>query len=201
ESICFGRKGLSVLSRITNKKIDVRYMAVMDIMSFFEQEEKEEAKKKEFVIRERLYMRNTGILFLEFLRNTVFIPVIEIEVDCRTNNWGWFGKTTSINIETNALVGNISTEIKQMIGEIVTQKETAMDNKNGYRKLVFEEDSGHGEQSESEKSSEQPRTGCQVFEEKEVCNVLKESPDMQEEKNCCFQGEEVSDTATARRAW
>ncbi|OIR56610.1 MAG: uncharacterized protein A8A55_2642, partial [Amphiamblys sp. WSBS2006] len=31
ESICFGRKGLSVLSRITNKKIDVRYMAVMDI--------------------------------------------------------------------------------------------------------------------------------------------------------------------------
>ncbi|OIR55769.1 MAG: uncharacterized protein A8A55_3485, partial [Amphiamblys sp. WSBS2006] len=77
ESICFGRKGLSVLPSITNEKIKVRNMAVVDIVSFFEQE-KEEAKKKEFVIRERLYVKNTGILFLECLRNTFFIPVIEI---------------------------------------------------------------------------------------------------------------------------
>ncbi|OIR56196.1 MAG: uncharacterized protein A8A55_3058, partial [Amphiamblys sp. WSBS2006] len=76
ESIVFGEKGLSVLPSITNKKIDVRYMAVMDILGVFEKEEKE-AKKKEFVIRERLHMRNTGIFFLECLGNTVFIPVIE----------------------------------------------------------------------------------------------------------------------------
>ncbi|OIR55945.1 MAG: uncharacterized protein A8A55_3309, partial [Amphiamblys sp. WSBS2006] len=63
KSIEFGEKGLSVLPSITNKKIDVRNMAVMDITCFFEQE-KEEAKKKEFVIRERLYMKNTGIFFL-----------------------------------------------------------------------------------------------------------------------------------------
>ncbi|OIR55645.1 MAG: uncharacterized protein A8A55_3609, partial [Amphiamblys sp. WSBS2006] len=63
ESICFKNKGLSVLSSITNEKIKVRNMAVMDIMSFFEQE-KEEARKKEFVIRERLYVKNTGIFFL-----------------------------------------------------------------------------------------------------------------------------------------
>ncbi|OIR56487.1 MAG: uncharacterized protein A8A55_2765, partial [Amphiamblys sp. WSBS2006] len=79
ERIVFGSKGLSVLPSITNKKIDVRHMAVMDIVSFSGRE-KEEAKKKEFVIREKLYMRNTGILFLECLGNTVFIPVIEIEV-------------------------------------------------------------------------------------------------------------------------
>ncbi|OIR55840.1 MAG: uncharacterized protein A8A55_3414, partial [Amphiamblys sp. WSBS2006] len=85
ESICFGGKGLSVLSRITNEKINARHMAVMDILGGFEQE-KEEAKKKEFVIRERLHMRNTGILFMECLENTVFIPVIEIEVDCFTKN-------------------------------------------------------------------------------------------------------------------
>ncbi|OIR55703.1 MAG: uncharacterized protein A8A55_3551, partial [Amphiamblys sp. WSBS2006] len=102
ESICFGRKGLSVLSRITNKKIDVRYMAVMDITCFFGRE-KEEAKKKEFVIRERLYVRNTGILFLECLRNTVFIPVIEIEVDCWKEYLGGFWKATDIHIKTNAL--------------------------------------------------------------------------------------------------
>ncbi|OIR55585.1 MAG: uncharacterized protein A8A55_3668, partial [Amphiamblys sp. WSBS2006] len=106
----------------------------MDIMGFFEQE-KEEARKKEFVIRERLYVKNTGIFFLECLGNTVFIPVIEIEVDCRTKNWGWFRKTNGINIETNALVGNIGPKIEQMIGGIVTQKETVVDNKFGYQKL------------------------------------------------------------------
>ncbi|OIR55839.1 MAG: uncharacterized protein A8A55_3416, partial [Amphiamblys sp. WSBS2006] len=87
ERIVFGEKGLSVLSSITNEKINVRHMAVMDIKCFFEQE-KEETKKKEFVIRERLYVRNTGILFLECLRNTVFIPAIEIEVDCCMEYWG-----------------------------------------------------------------------------------------------------------------
>ncbi|OIR56478.1 MAG: uncharacterized protein A8A55_2775, partial [Amphiamblys sp. WSBS2006] len=118
----------------------------------------------EFVIRERLHMRNTGIFFLECLGNTVFIPVIEIEVDCRTNNWGWFGKTTGIHIKTNALVGSISPgiestgEIKQTIGEMITQKETAVDNKFGSQKLVFEEDLNHGEQSEAGKSSEKTIT-------------------------------------------
>ncbi|OIR56420.1 MAG: uncharacterized protein A8A55_2836, partial [Amphiamblys sp. WSBS2006] len=163
ESICFKNKGLSVLSSITNEKIKVRNMAVMDIMGFFEQE-KEEAKKKEFVIRERLYMKNTGIFFLECLGNTVFIPVIEIEVDCRTNNWGGFGKTTGINIETNALVGNISPEMKQKIGEMITQKETVVDNEFGYPKLVFEEDSKHGEQNGTGKSSEQPITNYQELD-------------------------------------
>ncbi|OIR55680.1 MAG: uncharacterized protein A8A55_3574, partial [Amphiamblys sp. WSBS2006] len=138
ESICFKNKGLSVLSSITNEKIKVRNMAVMDIMSFFEQE-KEEANKKEFVIRERLHMRNTGIFFLECLRNTVFIPVVEIEVDRCTNNWGGFGKTAGVHIKTNALVGSISPGIKQTIGEMITQKETVVDNKFGYQKLVFEE--------------------------------------------------------------
>ncbi|OIR56338.1 MAG: uncharacterized protein A8A55_2915 [Amphiamblys sp. WSBS2006] len=168
ESICFGRKGLSVLSRITNEKVDVRHMAVMDIMSFFEQEE---ARKKEFVIRERLYVRNTGILFLECLRNTVFIPAIEIEVDCCMEYWGGFGKTTGIHIETNALVGSISPGIedlwgiKQTIREIVTQKKVVVKNEAGYPKLVFEEDSKHGEQNEAGESEEQPITGCQTFKD------------------------------------
>ncbi|OIR55744.1 MAG: uncharacterized protein A8A55_3511, partial [Amphiamblys sp. WSBS2006] len=81
ENICFRAKGLSVLSSITNKKINVRQMEVMDTAKCFSNEEKEEIRKKTFVIREKLYMRNTGILFMELLGNTVFIPVIEIEVD------------------------------------------------------------------------------------------------------------------------
>ncbi|OIR56179.1 MAG: uncharacterized protein A8A55_3074, partial [Amphiamblys sp. WSBS2006] len=163
ENIEFGGKGLSVLSSITNKKIDVRHMTVTDITCFFEQE-KEEAKKKEFMIRERLYVRNTGILFLECLRNTVFIPVIEIEMDRCMEYWGGFGKTTGIHIKTNALVGSISTEIKQKIGEMITQKETVVDNKFGYPKLVFEDDSNHGEQNEAGESSEQPITNYQELD-------------------------------------
>ncbi|OIR56750.1 MAG: uncharacterized protein A8A55_2501 [Amphiamblys sp. WSBS2006] len=170
ENIEFGGKGLSVLPSITNKKIDSRHMAVMDIVGFFEQE-KEEAKKKEFVIKERLHMKNTGIFFLECLGNTVFIPVIEIEIDCFTNNLGGFGKTTGIYIKTNALVENISPDIenagkmKQKIGEIVTQKEVVVDNEVGYPKLVFEEDFRHGEQNEAGKSEEHPITGSQTLKE------------------------------------
>ncbi|OIR55861.1 MAG: uncharacterized protein A8A55_3394, partial [Amphiamblys sp. WSBS2006] len=160
----FKNKGLSVLSSITNKKIDVRYMAVMDIACFFEKEEKEETKKKEFVIRERLHMRNTGIFFLECLRNTVFIPVVEIEVNRCMEKWGGFEETAGVHIKTNALVGNISPEIEQMIGEIVTQKETVVDNKFGYQKLVFEEDFRHGEQSEMGKSSEKTITNYQELD-------------------------------------
>ncbi|OIR55596.1 MAG: uncharacterized protein A8A55_3660, partial [Amphiamblys sp. WSBS2006] len=107
EGICFRRKGVSILLDITNEKIDVRHMAVIDIVGFFEKE-KEEAKKKEFVIRESLYMRNTGIFFMELLGNTAFIPVIEIEVDCHTMDLGGFEETTSIHVETNALVESIS---------------------------------------------------------------------------------------------
>ncbi|OIR56262.1 MAG: uncharacterized protein A8A55_2992, partial [Amphiamblys sp. WSBS2006] len=160
KSIEFGEKGLSVLPSITNKKIDVRNMAVMDITCFFGRE-KEETKKKEFVIRERLYVRNTGIFFLECLGNTVFIPVIEIEVDCFTKNWGGFEKTTGIHIETNAVVENIISKIKQRIREIVTQKKVVVENKFGYPKLVFEEDSKHGEQNETGKSEEKPITEYQ----------------------------------------
>ncbi|OIR55622.1 MAG: uncharacterized protein A8A55_3632, partial [Amphiamblys sp. WSBS2006] len=92
ERIVFGEKGLSVLPIITNEKIDVRHMEVMDITFFFDREKKE-IKKKVFVIRERLHMRNTGIFFMELLGKTVFIPVIEIEVDRFTKNWGGLGKT------------------------------------------------------------------------------------------------------------
>ncbi|OIR56139.1 MAG: uncharacterized protein A8A55_3115 [Amphiamblys sp. WSBS2006] len=165
ESICFRSKGLSVLSSITNEKINVRHMTVMDIVSFFEQE-KEEAKKKEFVIREKLYMRNTGIFFLECLGNTVFIPVIEIEVDCWMEYWGGFGKTTGINIETNALVEKINKEIKQKIGEMIIQKEIVVKGEVGYQKLVFKKDSKHGEQSEPRESEEQPIT---EYQEQELC--------------------------------
>ncbi|OIR56220.1 MAG: uncharacterized protein A8A55_3034 [Amphiamblys sp. WSBS2006] len=167
ESICFGGRGLSVLSSITNEKINVRHMEVMDIVDF----SKEEAKKKEFMIRERLYMRNTGIFFLVFLGNTVFIPVIKIEVDRCMKNCGRFGKTTGIHVETNALVGNISPEIenagemKQKIGEIVTQKETAMKKEVGYQKIVFKEELEYEEQNEPGESEEQPSTGCQILEE------------------------------------
>ncbi|OIR56448.1 MAG: uncharacterized protein A8A55_2806, partial [Amphiamblys sp. WSBS2006] len=146
ESISFWEKGLSVLPGITNKKINVRHMAVMDMTCFFDREKKE-IKKKEFVIKERLHMKNTGIFFLECLGNTVFIPVIEIEVDRFTKNWGGFGKTTGINIKTNALVENIiDPQIKQTVGEMVTQKKTVVDNETGYPKLVFEEDPKHEEQ-------------------------------------------------------
>ncbi|OIR56368.1 MAG: uncharacterized protein A8A55_2883, partial [Amphiamblys sp. WSBS2006] len=123
-------QGLSVMSSITNEKI-IRHMAVMDIMGFSYQQQ-QETKKKEFVIREWLYVRNTGIFFLECLRNTVFIPVVEIEVDCCTKDLGGFGKTVGIHVETNALVGNISPDIKQMIGEMITQKETVVEKEVGY---------------------------------------------------------------------
>ncbi|OIR55866.1 MAG: uncharacterized protein A8A55_3387, partial [Amphiamblys sp. WSBS2006] len=165
ESIEFGEKGLSVLPSITNKKIDVRYMAVMDIAGVFEKEEKEKTKKKEFVIRERLYVKNTGIFFLECLGNTAFIPVVEIEINHFLKKWGRFEEAVGIHVKTNALVGNISTEIKQMIGEIIAQKETVMKKELGYPKLVFEEDFGHGEQSESEESSEKPITKHPKLEE------------------------------------
>ncbi|OIR56692.1 MAG: uncharacterized protein A8A55_2557, partial [Amphiamblys sp. WSBS2006] len=165
KSIEFGEKGLSVLPSITNKKIDVRNMAVMDIAGVFEKEEKEKAKKKEFVIRERLYMRNTGIFFLECLGNTAFIPVVKIEINHFLKKWGRFGKITGIHVETNALVGNNNDpQIKQTIREMITQKKTVVKNETGYPKLVFEEDFRHGEQSEMGKSSEQPITNYQELD-------------------------------------
>ncbi|OIR57085.1 MAG: uncharacterized protein A8A55_2162 [Amphiamblys sp. WSBS2006] len=167
ESIMFGGKGLSVLSCIANEKIDVRNMAVMDIVGV---SYREKTKKKKFVIRERLYMRNTGIFFFELLGNTVFIPVIEIEVDCYTKDLGRFEETTGINIKTNALVEKFNHQIKQMMGEIVIQKKTVMKNEFGYQRLVFEEDSKHGEQNETGELEEQPITGCQMLKDfKEYC--------------------------------
>ncbi|OIR57483.1 MAG: uncharacterized protein A8A55_1752 [Amphiamblys sp. WSBS2006] len=180
ESICLGGKALSVLSSITNEKINTRYMAVMDIAVF----SKEETKKKEFGIRERLYMRNTGILFLELLGNTVFIPVIKIEVDRCMKHLDWVEETVGIHIETNALVeNNIDPKIKQKIGEIVTQKETVVENKFGYQKLVFKKDFKGEEQSDPEESNDQHSTECQVFEE------FKEDPGY-EEKNGLRESEE-----------
>ncbi|OIR58408.1 MAG: uncharacterized protein A8A55_0809 [Amphiamblys sp. WSBS2006] len=195
EDICFRREGFSVLPSITNEKINVRQMKVMDITCFSD-EEKEEAKKKEFVIRERLYMRSTGIFFLELLGNTAFIPVIEIKINCWKEHWGGFEETVGINVGTNALVENINQEIegageiKQTIGEMINPKETVVKNEGGYQKLVFEEYSKHEigesgekpiiecqileefkehlkyeEQREPEESSEQPSTECQILEE------------------------------------
>ncbi|OIR55787.1 MAG: uncharacterized protein A8A55_3467 [Amphiamblys sp. WSBS2006] len=121
-------------------------------------------------------MRNTGILFMECLENTVFIPVIEIEVDCFTKNWGGVEKTNSIHIGTNALVENISPgiasagEIKQTIREIVTQKKVVVDNNFGYQKLVFEEDFRHGEQNETGESAEKPIT---EYQERELEKLIK----------------------------
>ncbi|OIR55968.1 MAG: uncharacterized protein A8A55_3287, partial [Amphiamblys sp. WSBS2006] len=100
-------------------------MEVMDTAKCLSNEEKEKIKKKTFVLREKLYMRNTGIFFMELLGNTVFIPVIEVEVDCCTEDWGGFGKTTGIHIKTNALLEKISPGIKgarvmkQNIGEMI----------------------------------------------------------------------------------
>ncbi|OIR56029.1 MAG: uncharacterized protein A8A55_3224 [Amphiamblys sp. WSBS2006] len=102
-------------------------------------------------------MRNTGIFFLELLGETVFIPVIEIEVDRCMEHLGVLGKTTGIHVGTNALVENITDlKTKQKIGEVVIQKETAVKNEFGYRKLVFKKDSKHEEQSETGESEEQP---------------------------------------------
>ncbi|OIR56151.1 MAG: uncharacterized protein A8A55_3102 [Amphiamblys sp. WSBS2006] len=110
-------------------------------------------------------MRNTGIFFMELLGETTFIPVIEIEVDSCTKNWGWVGKTTGIHVGTNALVEKIIYhKIKQKIREIVTQKETVVKNKNGYQKLVFEEDCKNEEQSETGESEENPITEYQELE-------------------------------------
>ncbi|OIR56371.1 MAG: uncharacterized protein A8A55_2882 [Amphiamblys sp. WSBS2006] len=73
--------------------------------------------------------------------------------------WGGFGKTNGIHIGTNSLVENIiGLKIKQRIWETIIQQETVVKNKNGYQKLVFEEDFRHGEQSESEESSKLPIT-------------------------------------------
>ncbi|OIR56519.1 MAG: uncharacterized protein A8A55_2732 [Amphiamblys sp. WSBS2006] len=196
ESICFKSKGLSVLPSITNKKIDVRYMAVMDIMSFFEQE-KEETKKKEFVIRERLYMKNTGIFFLECLGNTAFIPVVEIEVDPFLKKWGGFEEAVGIHIKTNVLVeNNNDPQIKQTIREMITQKKTVVKNETGYPKVVFEEDLKHGEQNETGESAEKPRVESKMFKTfKEVYNRSEETADIIHmlEENGCFQDGKTTD--------
>ncbi|OIR56702.1 MAG: uncharacterized protein A8A55_2550 [Amphiamblys sp. WSBS2006] len=187
ERIVFGEKGLSVLSIITNKKINVRHMEVMDIVKCLSNEEKEKIKKKEFVIRERLYMKNTGIFFMELLGETVFIPVIEIVVDCYTEYWGRFEKTIGVHVETNALLGKISPGIKQNIEEIVAQKKVVVENKPGYQKLVFEEDPKHEEQRGSEESSEQPGIEYQELEE------FKEDP-KHEEQNETGESEDQPST-------
>ncbi|OIR55991.1 MAG: uncharacterized protein A8A55_3262, partial [Amphiamblys sp. WSBS2006] len=167
----------------TNEKINTGYMAVMDTVDCLSKEEKEEAKKKEFVIREKLYMKNTGIFFMELLKKTVFITVIEIEIDCCTEDWGWFEETTSIHIETNALLGNISPgtkdvgEIEQKIGEMITQKDPVVSAVLGYPKLLFEEDIEHEEQRETGEEKEQPIKECQGFVE-ENYNLLGGSPVM-----------------------
>ncbi|OIR56469.1 MAG: uncharacterized protein A8A55_2785 [Amphiamblys sp. WSBS2006] len=150
-------------------------------------------------------MRNTGIFFLELLENTVFIPVIEIEVNRCIEHWGGFGKTVGINVGTNALMERIDQEIKgageikQKTGEIVKQKKIVVKKEFGYPKLVFEEDSKHGEQRESEKSGEQPSTGCQMFGAfKEDYTMLEGSLGTQmledlffPEEDWCFQDERV----------
>ncbi|OIR56467.1 MAG: uncharacterized protein A8A55_2787 [Amphiamblys sp. WSBS2006] len=188
ESIVFGEKGLSVLPSITNDKIDARHMTVMDIVGV----SKEEAKKKEFVVRERLYMRNTGIFFMEFLENTVFIPVVEIEVDCCMEHLGGFEETVDIHVGTNTLVENIiDPKIKQKIGEMVIQKETVVKNNFGYQKVVFEEDSKHGEQNETRESEEHPITECHVFRE------FKEDPQHEEQSE---KGESSEQPITEHQA-
>ncbi|OIR55858.1 MAG: uncharacterized protein A8A55_3395, partial [Amphiamblys sp. WSBS2006] len=134
-------------------------------------EEKEEIRGKEFVIREKLYMRNTGILFMEFLGRTVFIPVIEIEIDRFKEDWGWFGKTIGIYVGTNALLEKISPGIKgarvmkQNIGEMIAQKEPIVKVFSRYQKLVFEEDLGYEEQREQGETKEQSIAKFQEREE------------------------------------
>ncbi|OIR55928.1 MAG: uncharacterized protein A8A55_3327, partial [Amphiamblys sp. WSBS2006] len=51
ESILFRNKGLSVLSNITSEEINVGHMAVIDTAKCLSNEEKEEIRKKVFVIR------------------------------------------------------------------------------------------------------------------------------------------------------
>ncbi|OIR56977.1 MAG: uncharacterized protein A8A55_2272 [Amphiamblys sp. WSBS2006] len=156
---------------ITNKNINVRHMAVMDTASCLSEQEKEEIRKKVFVIREKLYMKDTGIFFMELLGKTVFIPVIEIEIDRCTANLGGFEKTIGIHVETNALLENISPgikdagEIKQKIRGMITQKEPVVKAFSKYQKLVFEDNIEHEEQHEQGKSREQPTTKLQGREE------------------------------------
>ncbi|OIR56062.1 MAG: uncharacterized protein A8A55_3191, partial [Amphiamblys sp. WSBS2006] len=182
ENILLKSKGLSVLSNITNKKINTGYMTVMDTVNCLSKKEKEKVKKKEFVIREKLYMRSAGIFFMELLGGTVFIPVIEIEIDCFTVNYG-FEETTGIYVGTNVLLEKISPgikgaeEIKQKIGEMITQKEPVVKAFSKYKKLLFEEDIEYEEQNEQGESEEQSGAECQWFVE-EGFNLLGGSPVM-----------------------
>ncbi|OIR58411.1 MAG: uncharacterized protein A8A55_0807 [Amphiamblys sp. WSBS2006] len=132
-------------------------------------------------------------VYAKHIGNTVFIPVIKIEVDCCTENWGWFEEITGIHFKTDALAeNNIDHKIKQKIGEMITQKETVVKKEFGYQKLVFEEDSKHREQRETGESNEQPSTGFQAF--KEDYSLLEGTPDMHMlEENDCFHDEEVID--------
>ncbi|OIR56538.1 MAG: uncharacterized protein A8A55_2718 [Amphiamblys sp. WSBS2006] len=170
ENISFKYKGLSALLAITNRKIKVRHMAVLDTDICFSRQEKEEIIGKTFVIREKLYMKNTGVFFVELLGNTVFIPVIEIEIDCCTEDWRGFKKTNDIRVETNALLKSIKTQIKgaryieKAIQQVIAQKETVVENNSGYPKLVFEEDNNHEEQNEQGESEEQSAAECQIHE-------------------------------------
>ncbi|OIR56468.1 MAG: uncharacterized protein A8A55_2784 [Amphiamblys sp. WSBS2006] len=62
ESIVFGGKGFSVLSSITNEKIDARHMAVMDIVSFFDQ--KRRSKEERIRDKREAVHEKHGNLFL-----------------------------------------------------------------------------------------------------------------------------------------
>ncbi|OIR56907.1 MAG: uncharacterized protein A8A55_2341 [Amphiamblys sp. WSBS2006] len=146
-------------------------MAVIDTVDCFSKKEKEEIRGKEFVIRERLYMRNTRILFMELLGETVFIPVIEIEVDCFMENLGRLEKIAGVHVETNALLEKISPgiksvwEMKQKIGGMIAQKEPVVKVFSRYQKLLFEEDIEHEEQPEPRGSKEKPIPKSQWREE------------------------------------
>ncbi|OIR57129.1 MAG: uncharacterized protein A8A55_2116 [Amphiamblys sp. WSBS2006] len=184
ESIFFRNQGLSVLLSLTNKKINTGYITVMDTVNCLSNEEKEEIRGKEFVIREKLYMKNAGILFLELLGNTAFIPVMEVEIDCWKEHWGRFEETIGVHIETNALLEKISPGIKgagyikQKIGEMVAQKEPVVKAFSRYPKLVFEEDIEHEEQIELRESEEQAIAEYQEEEDIEH----EEQPEQEESK-------------------
>ncbi|OIR55812.1 MAG: uncharacterized protein A8A55_3442 [Amphiamblys sp. WSBS2006] len=104
-------------------------------------------------------------------------------------HWGGFEETAGVYIKTNALVGNISTEMKQKIGEMITQKETVVKNEAGYPKLVFEEDSKHGEQNEAGESSEQPST---EYQERELEKLIKKYTGDEEQRESEESSEQPS---------
>ncbi|OIR58455.1 MAG: uncharacterized protein A8A55_0769 [Amphiamblys sp. WSBS2006] len=151
ECICLRKGGLHFLLSIENEEIRARNMEVVNTKrTLFSEKEQEEVKKKKFVIGQRLYMRNSGVLFLLFLGEKNYIPEIEIEFDSYLQDWrclrkGLGKRSLGENyVETNFFLmvyaGPNMGGIENLIEKIIRQKRIVLGTVSGHPTLVFDQE-------------------------------------------------------------